>query len=89
MKYTIIELLLNDIAKRSTLTIENAESSDIGTYTCKAANFPSSDTSSGMLTVNGKDFHFKYLIYHFKTFIICLLRNNSISCSPKSQHGTP
>ena len=62
MKYNITELALNDIAKRSMLTIMDTESSDIGSYTCKAANFPSSDTSSGMLMVNGKDFHFKYHI---------------------------
>ena len=55
IKYRITELSLNDIAKSSTLTVMNAESSDFGTYTCKAANFPSSDTSSAVLIVNGKD----------------------------------
>ena len=33
-----------------------AEQSDIGTYTCEASNYASSDTSSGKLMINGKDF---------------------------------
>ena len=32
----------------------SVESSDVGTYTCNATNVVSSDTSSGVLTVNGK-----------------------------------
>ena len=35
------------------LTIMSVESSDAGTYTCNATNVVSSDTSSGVLTVNG------------------------------------
>ena len=38
----------------STLTIMSVESSDVGTYTCNATNVVSSDTSSGVLTVNGE-----------------------------------
>ena len=38
------------------LRISNVESSDVGTYTCNAANVVSTDTSSGVLTVNGKLF---------------------------------
>ena len=38
----------------SSLTIINAESSDVGTYTCQAENIIGSDQSSGILTVNGK-----------------------------------
>ena len=38
----------------SILTIISVESSDVGTYTCNATNVVSSDTSYGVLTVNGK-----------------------------------
>ena len=53
-KYMITEMPLNDVAKSSTLTVRNATSSNIGTYSCKAANFRSSDISSAVLTINGK-----------------------------------
>jgi len=56
MKYMISEMSLNLIAKSNALTVRNVEFSDNGTYTCEAANFASSDTSSGVLTVNGKHF---------------------------------
>ena len=36
------------------LSIINVQSSDVGTYTCNATNVVSSDTSSGVLTVNGE-----------------------------------
>ena len=36
------------------LNIMNVQSSDVGTYTCNATNVISSDTSSGVLTVNGE-----------------------------------
>ena len=36
------------------LNIMNVQSSDVGTYTCNATNVVSSDTSSGVLTVNGE-----------------------------------
>ena len=38
------------------LRIYNVQSSDVGTYTCNATNVVSSDTSSGVLTVNGEDY---------------------------------
>ena len=38
----------------SSLTITNAKSSDVGTYTCQAENIIGIDQSSGILTVNGK-----------------------------------
>ena len=47
--HTISETLVN-----STLTIMSVQSSDVGTYTCNATNVVSSDTSSGVLTVNGE-----------------------------------
>ena len=39
---------------RSGIRINNVQSSDVGTYTCNATNVVSSDTSSGVLTVNGE-----------------------------------
>ena len=36
------------------LIIKNVQSSDIGTYTCNAANVVSTDTSSGVLSINGE-----------------------------------
>jgi len=36
------------------LTIINAQSSDVGTYTCEADNIIGSDNTTGILTVNGK-----------------------------------
>ena len=38
------------------LVIRNVQSSDVGTYTCNVTNIVSSDTSSGVLTVNGEDY---------------------------------
>jgi len=40
----------------NTLRIDNVQSSDAGIYTCNATNVVSSDTSSGVLTVNGEDY---------------------------------
>ena len=57
MKYTISEMSLNTTSINNTLTIMSVESSDVGTYTCNATNVISSDTSSGVLTVNGKFYH--------------------------------
>ena len=53
MNYTISMMSLN-ITISSTLTIMNVQSSDVGTYTCNATNVVSTDTSSGVLTVNGE-----------------------------------
>ena len=52
MKYEIS--VLNTTTISSTLIIMNIQSSDGGTYTCNATNVVSSDTSSGVLTVNGE-----------------------------------
>ena len=56
MKYMISETEFNPIAKNSTLTIMNVELSDMGTYSCNATNFVSSDTGYGELTVNGESY---------------------------------
>ena len=45
---------LNTTTISSTLTVISVQSSDVGTYTCNATNVVSSDTSSGVLTVNGE-----------------------------------
>jgi len=49
MKYNV----LSNAPGQSTLRINNVQSSDVGTYTCNATNIVSSDTSSGVLIVNG------------------------------------
>ena len=54
MRYTISEMLVNTTTISSTLTIMSVASSDVGTYTCNATNVVSTDTSSGVLTVNGE-----------------------------------
>ena len=54
MKYTISMMSLNTTTNSSTLTIMNVQSFDVGTYTCNATNVVSTDTSSGVLTVNGE-----------------------------------
>ena len=54
MKYIISVISLNFTAINSTLKIMNIESSDVGNYTCNATNVVSSDTSSGVLTINGE-----------------------------------
>ena len=51
---TISETSVNTTTISSTLTIMSVESSDVGTYTCNATNVISTDTSSGVLTVNGE-----------------------------------
>ena len=52
--HTISETSVNTTTINSILTIMSVESSDVGTYTCNATNVLSSDTSSGVLTVNGE-----------------------------------
>jgi len=62
----ISDISLNSTVKYSTLTIIDVKLSDIGTYTCVAANIVSSNSSSGMLAVNGElddellQLHFSY-----------------------------
>ena len=52
-KYNSSSVFMNEYIIESTLSIINAESSDVGTYTCEAENIIGSDQSSGVLTVNG------------------------------------
>ena len=52
--HIISETSVNTTTINSTLTIMSVQSSDVGTYTCNATNVVSSDTSSGVLTVNGE-----------------------------------
>ena len=54
MKYTISVMSLNTTTISNTLTIKSVDTSDMGTYTCNATNVVSTDSSSGVLTVNGK-----------------------------------
>jgi len=54
MKYTISMMSLNTTTISNTLTIISVGSCDMGTYTCNATNTVSTDSSSGVLTVNGK-----------------------------------
>ena len=54
MKHMIPMMSLNTTTINSTLTIMNVQSSDVGTYTCNTTNVVSTDTSSGVLTVNGE-----------------------------------
>jgi len=53
IKYRIIPRMFTN-AIEATLLIMSVESSDVGAYTCNATNVVSSDTSSGILTVNGE-----------------------------------
>ena len=50
MKYNVVSPSLG----QSTIRINGVQSSDVGTYTCNATNVVSSNTSSGVLTVNGE-----------------------------------
>ena len=53
-KYNSSLIGLNETMIESTLFIINAESSDVGTYTCVAKNIIGTDQSSGVLSVNGE-----------------------------------
>ena len=53
-KYTITERQISTTTNTDILNIMSVQSSDVGTYTCNATNVVSSDTSSGILTVNGE-----------------------------------
>ena len=65
MEHMISIMALNTTTINSTLTVLNVQSSDVGTYTCNATNVVSTDTSSGVLTVNGKLLLGTYCVYEF------------------------
>ena len=73
MKYTTSEVTLNTTTINNTLTITSVESSDVGTYTCNATNVVSRDTSSGVLTVNGKCANNNYIISKFSILCSCVM----------------
>jgi len=79
VKYMVSEMSFNPTTKNSTLRVINVESSDSGTYTCKAVNSISSDTSSGVLSIDGKFFSqiLLYFCYHPPVALTCssFLRN--------------
>ena len=68
MDYVISEMSLNPITKNSTLTIFSAQTSEMGTYTCNAANLVSSKSSSTMLIVNGECFVNVHVFMYIKDF---------------------
>ena len=55
-KYTVSVISSNVTTNSGRLTIVSVQSSDVGTYTCNATNVVSSDTISGVLTVNGENY---------------------------------
>ena len=67
-KYEISTELLNYNNKTSELTVKRVESSDVGTYTCHAANEISVDNSSGVLSVNGM------CGMHYTVWLLILIR---------------
>ena len=52
-KHNISTMSVNVTSINSRLIVKSVESSDVGTYTCKATNILSNDISSGVLSVNG------------------------------------
>ena len=66
IKYMISDMSLNLATKNNTLTIVNVLQSDNGTYTCEAANFASTDISSGALNVNSKSINVHTYSSHWK-----------------------
>ena len=71
-KYNVSDLL-NGIVLTSYLTITNAQSSDVGNYSCHAENFIGTDRSSGILTINGKYVHRVQLMFKFTHVAICVV----------------
>ena len=61
-KYSNTSMHLNESIIESTLSIINAESSDVGTYTCEAKNIIGTEHSSGVLTVNGMYVHMDIIL---------------------------
>ena len=53
-KYNSSSMYLNESIIESTLNIINAESSDVGAYTCEAENDLGTDRYSAVLTINSE-----------------------------------
>ena len=53
-KFMIVSRSLNITTTENTLTVYNATSSDVGTYTCNSSNAVGSLASFGILTVTSK-----------------------------------
>ena len=71
-KYNVSNTL-SETTVTSLLTITNANSSDVGTYTCQAENIVGIDQSSGILTVNSKyccDPECDYIARYAHTYIL-------------------
>ena len=56
-KYDSSSMLLNESIIESFLSVMNAQSSDVGRYTCQAENIIGTAQSLGVLTVNGIYIH--------------------------------
>ena len=69
MKYIISMMPLNTTTISNTLTIMSVESSDVGIYTCIATNVVSSDTSSGILIVNGEFYYISNLVNNLLSLV--------------------
>ena len=61
-KYDISTDKLNNTTIGSNLTVKSVKSSDMGTYTCYAANEKSSDKTSGVLLVSGMTIYYNKVI---------------------------
>ena len=68
-KHNSSSMALNESIIESTLVIINADSSDVGTYTCEAKNVIGTDQSSGVLSVNGEHVHNYALVSYVCTYI--------------------
>ena len=53
-KYMIMSRSLNTTTTENTLTVYNVTSSDVGTYTCNAANFVGNAETTEILTVTSE-----------------------------------
>ena len=81
--YIISETSVNTTTINSILTIMSVRSSDVGTYTCNATNVVSSDTSSGVLTVNGESIIKREVCMHHKskeTSTVGIYARNNATC---------
>ena len=63
-KYYVSSDSFNGTVVKSSLSILNAQSLDVGAYTCQAENIIGIDRSSGLLTVNGKLLATYMIIYN-------------------------